>query len=162
MASAALLIGSLVFTGASTIIGNISASKQAQAQIDELERQKKRERLIAQEKKSDIAREEDREIGAMLAAQADTGATIGSLARFGGEIAGIAGLDIARIESNVQERNAARRAKQLSIAATTKSQILGNTLSFFGKALGAGSSFLKKAPKVEANKFKPTAQSGGE
>jgi hypothetical protein len=134
----------------STVMENIAAS-QAQrareqafeAQQDELIRQQERETEIAREAKSDSARDIDREIGVAIASSADTGATVASLSRLAGEIGGIGGLEIARIESNRMEANLARHAEATAslaeVKAAGKATGIGqfvNTISVFGKIAG--------------------------
>lgn len=143
--AAAALIASVAFGAMSTMAQNKGEAQAASAQVRELERQKKREREIGREQKSDIARAEDQAIGELIAAQSDTGATSVSIARLVGEQAGISGLDIARTESNVIEANRARRADQISVIKGTQNKILVNTLSFFGDTAGSIASF--KSPK---------------
>ena len=159
----AALVGAIAFGAAGTAIQNRATAKAASGQVDELTRQEQRERSIAREKKSDRAREADIALGTLIAAHADTGGTIASLARGAGEIGGITGLDTARIESNRKERARAIRSQQISIVHGARTKILGSTISFFAKSLGSVASF--KNPQTATTpkaKFKPTAQSGGE
>lgn len=150
MGPVGMLVASLAI---STVLGGVqaSAANKAEAQqqaarsqaakrkVSELERQQKEADLVAQEQKSDRARETDKQVAEMLALQADTGATGAAIARLGGEFAGIGGLDIARIESNRASGASARHAESISIIgekdaanAESRSRQSANTLKFFG------------------------------
>ncbi len=177
MATATILIASLAvstaMSGASMLMANRAANEQQRAaeeaavrQQEELKRQQDRADLVAQEEKSDIAREADRRIGEMLAFQADTGATTMGIARLAGDIGGIEGLDIARIESNRKEGQFARNAEGVAIndnviqrAKETRAANTGRFLSFVGGTASsvastfAGIDGLKKTtPKPPASK----------
>jgi hypothetical protein len=117
--------------------------RKVQREVEELARQQKRADEIAAEDKSDIAREFDIALGTLIAAGADGGVTSAALARAGAASGAVAGLDKARIESNRQEGQSARRADSIALieenqaaAATTKMAIANNTLNFFGNAVG--------------------------
>ena len=147
-------------------------NRQTEREVAELNRQKKREDEIAQEKKSDRAREYDIQLGTLRAAGADGGVTKAALARAGGAAGFIAGLDKARIESNRQEIASQKRAQQVALieetaAANSAAQARKrqNTLSFFGNAAGtffqnAYSSTQNPAPvsdhSVSLNRFGST------
>lgn len=151
MASMAMMAVSLAFSAMQTGAQNSALRKQqaardrtAQRQVEELKRQQERADLVAQEEKSDRAREMDIQLGTLIAAAADGGVTDAALARAGASSAAIAGLDTARIESNRQEEQSQRRADSISIIeenaaqrAQTRSQIKQNTLGFFGNAVGS-------------------------
>lgn len=160
--STAALVASVGFGALATAVGNKEAARGASAEVKELERQKIRQREIGREQKSDIKRAEDQAIGELIAAQADTGATTESISRLVGEQAGISGLDIARVESNVIESNMARRAEQVSVIKGTQNKILGNTLSFFGSAAGSVAASMAKAPAKapKSDKLKGTFEAG--
>ncbi len=151
MAEAAMMIGSIAMSALGTSQENNALKKQQQArnataarQVAEMERQKKRQDLIAQEEKSDRARLLYKEVGSLYAAGADGGVTQGALMRAAGATAAVAGLDTARIESNRQET--ANRLRSDSVAvlennsaqqAQTSQTINGNTIKFFGNAAGS-------------------------
>jgi len=122
-----------------------AADKQAAAQVEETKRLSKREGEIAQEKKSDRAKEMDIALGVLMAASGDGGRTEVGLGRLAGAVAGTSGLDIGRIESNRQEQQSQRRAQSTSIIEenlaqqkNTNSSIKSNTMSFFGSAMMSG------------------------
>lgn len=140
MATAAL-IASVAFGAAGSIVQGRATAEAASAQVQELERQERRERTIAREKKSDRAREADIALGTLMATHADTGATGAAIARGAGAIGGIEGLDIARIESNRRERAAAIRSQQISVVKGARNKILGSTISFFASSAGQVASF---------------------
>lgn len=149
MAAAAVMMGvSLLMGAAQTRAQNRALTKQQQArnrqvelQRAELLRQTERESEIAQEQKSDRARELDRVIGTAIAAAADGGRTPMSLAAVAGAEGAVAGLDIRRIESNRMEGARARRAESVAMleenraaADLTAQRQKTNTIGFFGKA----------------------------
>ena len=150
-----LFAASTIMSGMATRTQNRAARAQQNAsneavgrQLGELQRQEERELLIAQEEKSDRARELDIEMGQMLAQAADGGQTAATTARFAGAISGAAGLDKARIESNRIESAAQKRAMATSIIEENLAQqdqtnrnIQGNTMAFFGNAFSAGIKF---------------------
>jgi hypothetical protein len=176
MATAALLAVSLAVSvamgAAQMAAANKAANQQQKAaeeaavrKQEELARQQARADLVAQEEKSDAAREADIAIGTMLAGQADTGATVLGIARLAGGIGGIEGLDIARIESNRQEGQFARNAEGTALnanvksrAAATKAANTGRFLSFVGNSASAVAS---TAVGIDGLKSAPTPQSGG-
>ena len=149
MASAALLVGSLAMSALQTGAQNRAARQQqtaaneaTQRQVDELQRQTERDSEVAAEEKSDRARELDREVGSIVAAGADGGATNFNLAASGGAAGAVAGLDIARIESNRRERAESRFSSATSAVEEnkarqqqTKNTISSNNLSFFASAV---------------------------
>ncbi len=102
------------------IMGVISASQQSNAAQDvaereaaELERQKDEEKINERSKRSDRAREADRQFATMLVSMADNGgAGTGNAARFAGEIGFVSGIDLARISGNSISKRAALSAKQ--------------------------------------------------
>jgi hypothetical protein len=150
MAPAALLVVMVVAQAAQMIMQNKALSDEqdarndaAKRQNDELMRQRSRENAIAAAKKSDAARKADRELGTALTILGESGGTSASASRAAGEIGGILGLDIARIEGNRVERNEARRAQGISIIenadaanSAAASQKTANVFSFVGKAAG--------------------------
>src|SRR5690606_22709142 len=80
---------------------SMAAQQQANLEIEELDRQRKQESLIAQEKKADRVREADQKTASMVAALADVGgAGTVNESRFAEEIGFLEGLDLARIEGN--------------------------------------------------------------
>jgi hypothetical protein len=143
----------VVAMAAQTIMQNKAINDQQKArneaakrQNDELMRQRSRENQIAAAKKSDASRKADRELGSALTILGESGGTDASASRAAGEIGGILGLDIARIEGNRMERNEARRAQGISIieeadAANTAdaSRKTANMFGFVAKAAGAAS-----------------------
>lgn len=147
----------------SAIDKRISArNRQSKREVEEITRQQKRENEIAREKKSDRAREYDLQLGTLIAAGADGGATKASLARAGGAAGFVAGLDKARIESNRQEIQSQKRAQQIAILEETaaansadraaKSQ---NMLSFFGNVAGSAlqSAYTPTATTVSPKRY---------
>lgn len=152
----AMAAASIFMSAMSTMAQNSAINKQiaarnrqAEREVAELNRQKAREDEVAQEKKSDRAREYDIQLGTLRASSADGGVTKAALARAGGAAGFIAGLDKARIESNRQEIASQKRAQQVAIleetaAANSAAQARKrqNTLSFFGNAAG---SFMQSA-----------------
>ena len=152
---AAWLVGSTAMSAIGTSQQNKGLQKQQQArnataarQVAEMKRQKARQDLIAQEEKSDRARELDKQIGSLYAAGADGGVTQGALMRASGATGAVAGLDTARIESNRQETTNRLRSETISILennsaqqAQTSQTINGNTMKFFGNAAGSAFAF---------------------
>ena len=150
MAQIALMAASLAMSAMQTSAQNRAlkerqreADRQARREVQELERQQGREDEIAAEKKSDRAREMDIALGTIIATGADGGQTAAGVARLGGAAAAVAGLDIARTESNRVEAGEQRRAASVSILEenlasqrATKSAIKNNNMQFFGNAVG--------------------------
>jgi hypothetical protein len=141
MAQAAFLAQGL-FGAAGALVEGESAGQNARAKEKELRRQQIRETEIAREAKSDRAREADIALGTLLATHADTGATGEAIARGAGEIAGIAGLDKARIESNRQEAVSALQSARIQNVRQARLQALSAGISMFASvAGGAGKAF---------------------
>lgn len=159
--AAAALVASVAFGAMATMAQNKGAAQAAGRQVRELTRQQKRESEIGREKRADIKREEDRAIGEIIAAQADTGATTNSIALLASAESAIAGLNVARVTSNVDEANRARRAEQISIVKTTQNQILSNTISFFAQSAGAVASHKTPAKAAPKSAVRGTGPSGG-
>lgn len=133
MAQAAFMAAGGLTQALGRFAENASITEAAEARGTELARQAKRTGELAAEKRSDAAREGDRLFGAMLAAQADTGATVGSLSRFAGEIGGTTGLNKGRITSNQLETVGALRAESKAVGKEAHSKIVVKSLEFFGK-----------------------------
>ena len=150
MAQAAPMVLSLAFGAMQTRAQNKAISQriaareqQSQREVEEITRQQRREDEVAREKKSDRAREFDIQLGTLIASGADGGATKAALARAGAAAGFIAGLDKARMESNRQEGQSQKRARQIAIIEETaaansadRARQRENTLSFFGNAAG--------------------------
>jgi hypothetical protein len=124
------------------------ANQTAQRRVEELNRQQERADLVAQEEKSDRAREADIRIGQIIAASADGGMTVATAARMAASVAGIGGLNRARIESNRKEEAHARRSEQTSIieenfaqAKGARAQQRNNTIGFVSNTLSSVASF---------------------
>ncbi len=129
------------------IMGVMAAGQQASAaqevadrEVAELERQKEEEEINERSKRSDRAREADREFATMIVSMADNGgAGTGNAARFAGEIGFISGIDLARISGNSIGRRAAMTAKQHAATARADniaSQSSGNAFSAILRAAG--------------------------
>lgn len=154
MAPAAILVVMVVAMAAQMIMQNKALADEASArneaakrQNEELMRQRQRENEIAAAKKSDAARKADRELASTLTILGEQGGGEGASARAAGEVGGILGLDIARIEGNRRERNEARRSQGIAIVAdakantkAAKTKAIGNVFSFVGKSAGAAAS----------------------
>lgn len=163
---AAFLVASLAFKAIQTGAQNRAIEQQQEArnlqvqrEIDELERQQERENEIARERKSDRARELDRAVGTIIAAGADSGATPLAVAAQAGAEGAVAGLDFARIESNRQEGQSARRSASISAIEENRAQAnqarqrqRANTIGFFGSAAStvAGFNFASSASGAAA------------
>jgi formate dehydrogenase assembly factor FdhD len=162
MAQAAFLAQGF-FGGASALLAGESAGQNARAKEKELRRQQIRETEIAREKKSDIARETDIEIGTLLAASADTGQTTAGIARGTGEIAGIAGLDKARVESNRQEIVASLQIARQQNVRQARLVALSSMLNMFGAvAGGAGqAASIQKPGEVPSGRQSTSGKVGG-
>ena len=140
----------LVFSGLATKAKNEAVSNRIMArklserlQIEELERQKELDIVIAAERQSDLQRQFDSQV-ATLRAATEGGATVASLAKQAAHRAGIKGLNEARALQNYREDytqgSAAQRAlKQEVYAANMADQNIGwqSSLSFFGDVAGA-------------------------
>ena len=155
MSGMEMMIGSIAMSALGASQQNKALQKQQQArnataarQVAEMKRQKARQDLIAQEEKSDRARELDKQIGSLYAAGADGGVTQGALMRASGATGAVAGVDTARIESNRQETTNRLRSETISILennsaqqAQTSQTINGNTMKFFANAAGSAFDF---------------------
>jgi hypothetical protein len=151
MAPAVLLVVMIASMAVQMLMANKAARDQqnareaaAKRQNTELQRQRERNNRIAAAKKSDAARVADREIGSAIAVLGDRGGTEGTLGRKAGDIGGILGIDIARIEGNRVEENESRRFSAISVneevkaaGRATNTQQVSNLVGFFGKAAGA-------------------------
>ena len=151
MGSMVMMVASIAMSAMETASKNsalerkqAAADKQAAAQVEELKRITGREDEIAQEKKSDRAKEMDISLGVLMAASADGGRTEAGLGRLAGAVAGTSGMDIGRIESNRQEQKSQRRSQSVSMIEEnfaqqqgTNKEIANNTMSFFGNAVGS-------------------------
>lgn len=77
-----------------------AAAANYQLQSEELTRRQKEENRLAAEKKSDVIRKADQQLGAVRTAQAEMGASPVSFMRLFSEVGGVEGLDLSRIEGN--------------------------------------------------------------
>lgn len=154
MMAASLAFGGLQMMGQNNALEAQQAQRDetARRQIEELARQQERADQVAAEEKSEVAREFDLAMGTLIAAGADGGVTSAGLARSGGAAGAVAGLDMARIESNRQEGQSARRADGLSTISENSAQrkatqmsITNNTIGFFGNAAGTVSNYAYRA-----------------
>jgi hypothetical protein len=151
MAPAVLLVVMIAAMAVQMLMANKAARDQqnareaaAKRQNTELQRQRESNNRIAAAKKSDAARVADREIGSAIAVLGDRGGTEGTLGRKAGDIGGILGIDIARIEGNRVEENESRRFSAISVneevkaaGRATNTEQVSNLVGFFGKAAGA-------------------------
>ena len=152
MAMAAMMVASVAMSALQTRAQNKALKSEQRAadeatarQVNELKRVAAREDDIADEQKSDRAKVLCRDLGSIVAAGADSGVTAMGMAASAGAAGAVAGLDLARIESNRQESRSARRAESVSRIegnqarrAQTKSKIKSNNIAFFGKVVGVG------------------------
>ena len=177
MAPAVILVVMVVAMAAQMIMENKALSDAATArneaarrQNEELMRQRKRENEVTQAKKSDAARKADRELASSLTILGETGGGAGAIGRAAGEVGGILGLDIARIEGNRNENNQARRSQGVAIIADAKafqkqakSKAIGNIFGFIGdtagavagSGLGGASTAAPTGSKIGASTFGP-------
>lgn len=156
MAQAAFLAQG-IFGAAGAAVEGVSAAQNARAKEKELRRQQVRETEIAREKKSDRARETDIALGTLMAMHADTGATGEAIARGAGEIAGVAGLDVARIESNRIEAVNSLQAARTQNVKQARLQALSAGISMFSSLAGGAG----KALSVPTPETKPIPKSKG-
>lgn len=170
--------------GAQTRSQNTAAIVQQEArdetagrQVEELHRQQGRADDISSEEKSDIVREYDMAVGALIASSADGGVTQLALARAIGAEGGMAALDIARIEGNRSEGQSQRRAESISIMSEnnaqgnqTKANVADNTMSLYANTAGSllkadwdfGSATASPPPPAPIPKFKFSGPQAGE
>jgi hypothetical protein len=149
-----LLIAGAIAGGVSTVVSTVGAVNEAEAEAERLYQQEVELNKIAAAEASDAAREADKKAAAAIAAMEAIGG-FGSYndTRLQLEMAGLKGLDLARIESN-RARQAANllSARKSALAAgqnaifTGIGQLAGTTLSYYG-----GKSILQadKVKKVE-------------
>ena len=144
-----------------------AAGQQADAEVRELERQKEEEALNARAKRSDRAREADKQMGAMIAAMADNGgAGTGNASQFAGEIGFMAGVDKARITGNsvsrinsLSSKQTAAKARGDNAATTAAGNMFSSILSAAG---GISTTISKKNARASAiKKQKATATAPG-
>ena len=137
MAIGAILATALSF--ASSLTEQSAIEDQAEAQQDELTRQQEETNLRAQEDRSDRALEADRASSASLAAmEVIGGAGSANDVRLGAEIAGNAGVDLARIEGNRRREVGALQSEKKSSAQKANANIQASQLKFLGTAASAG------------------------
>ena len=159
MGAAALLAGQLGFAFLSSIQEQSAIEQQVKDAQKELTRQQQEANLIAQEEKSDRARAADRQFAsAMVALETAGGAGSQNEARFGAEIAGNAGLDLARIEGNRRREVSALQSEKRAVRQKGRGAIRRSQAQFLSSALGAGGqafslSEQNKAQEDEARRF---------
>lgn len=160
MATAALMGASIGANALGTIFGNIQRSKEAKAAMEEQRRQQLRMQEQARESRSDIARQTDREVATALATAADGGGTPASAARLGAAIAGIGGLSLGRVDSNLMEAMAASRAEQKSIRRQTKAANILSVIKFVGDSAGQVAAYQSLKPATKTPTVKAGAPTG--
>lgn len=144
-------------------------NRETELQREELRRRKERADEIAREEKADLRRKTDRDIATVLAAGADGGVTAAALARQVVAIAGVAGLERARVESNRQEAHAARTSKGIAIVEEARAanqaardKKTGIALDFFGNAAGtfaeSGGFNISSTSRATNQSFQPSKQ----
>ena len=139
MATGALLAAVVVVAFLQARAEQEAISDQAEAQQEELTRQQGVANEIAQEDKSVLAAEADRQASsALVAMEVIGGAGSANDIRLQGEIGGVAGLDLARIEGNRRREIAARQSEKKSVTLRAKAGIKASQFKFFATAASAG------------------------
>lgn len=135
----ALLVGSLASGLLSSMQGQSATQEAAAAEQDELRRQQEEANKRAAEDKSDRALEGDKAAAAATVAMAEVGGA-GSLndSRKQAEIAGLTGLDLARLEGNRTRKIGSLVAAQKSVRQKASAEITAARGKFFGDALSIG------------------------
>ena len=162
-----LIIASVALSGIQMMAQNAAlddqaeaAREQANAEIEELDRQRHEEAKVAQEKKADRVRQADKEVASLVVAMADRGGAGGTNEdRLVGEVGGYEGLDLARIEGNKHRKieslhasQIAARNRALNIGDTISGKKTANFLGFLGGAAAAGVVHAKASAAAEAAK----------
>ncbi len=122
----------------------------------ELTRQQEQVNVQAGERKSDTARRADADFALMIVSMADGGGAGGvNQLRFGADIGGIEGIDLARIEGNRRRQVESIQSRKEGSTIRTRSRIKanvskgrGNILSFLGGAASSAASFGGSATKT--------------
>lgn len=133
----------LIASVASGFLGSMQEQagikEQAEAQQEELRRQQEEANRQAAEEKSDLALEMDKRLASARAAMEAIGG-FGSVndERAQAEIAGLKGLDLARIEGNRSRQVDALKAAQRSVRKKAKASIIQSQSAFLSSALSAG------------------------
>lgn len=168
---ATITVAGLVLSAVTSFAGiaqaNASAKAQAKAQEqnlafkqEEATRQQRRVNEIAKEKKSDVIRRAESELGTVRAMVGDVGGGGNSLVRLLGEIGATEGLDLSRIEGNrsedIESLQASKKSASLEYSnnlATIYSQkqaaITGEVFGFIGSGLQIGASYYDRNVQKE-------------
>ncbi len=133
------LLASLGASLLGTIQEQSGIADQAEAQQAELLRQEELANVQAAEDKSDTALRMDKAMASARAAMEAIGG-FGSIndERAQAEIAGVKGLDLARIENNRKNKTASIRASAAAVRAKAQGAIDKASFDFLGDALGVG------------------------
>lgn len=145
-----------------TSAANSAAQQQAQAQQAELARQSKEENRIANEERSDRAREADKEFASFLARGASTGGALGtiSMTRGAQEIGFIEGIDLARIEGNRVARQGAIGARSATVARGARRAAKTSRVNQFANLVGGAGQVLSIKTAADARKVQRTIAEG--
>lgn len=142
MGTAALLLAQVGFSFLSSMQEQSAIKDQANAAQNELTRQQKEANLQAAEEKSERARAADKQFAsAIVAMEAIGGAGSQNEQQALGEIAGNAGLDLARIEGNRRRQVSALQAEKRSVRDKAKGAIKQSQAKFLSSALQAGGDY---------------------
>jgi len=156
-------LAAFALTAVQTVSSIRGAQQQAEAADKEAARQQGEANLQAQSEKSDRQAQADRELSSMLVAfEAAGGAGSANVTRAAGDIGGVAGLDLARIEANRRNRVASLQSEKKSAAQKAKASITGALVSGAGQAFSiAGKEDLFAADKEISSGFVDTRGGGG-
>lgn len=151
MGVSVLLLASLGTSLLGTIQQQEGIAAQAEAQQAELLRQEELANVQAAEDKSDTALRMDKAAARVRAAMEAIGG-FGSIndERSQAEIAGLKGLNLARIESNRLNKTAGIRASAAAVRAKSQGAIDSASFAFLGTALGTAGAFGLRAEEAAA------------
>ncbi len=156
-----LLLASLGTSLLGTIQQQSGIAAQAEAQQAELLRQEELANVQAAEDKSDTALRMDKAMARARAAMEAIGG-FGSIndERAQAEIAGLKGLDLARIENNRENKTASIRANAASVRARAQGAIDKASFDFLGSALGTAGAFALRSEQAAAEEERNNALRG--
>ena len=171
-----LAIGSMATTAVSTFVSMGQAESQSEAReaaarrtrearYTEATRRQEETNRVAQEKKSDVIRQAEAELGALRVAGGETGATPGSMTRMIAELGAVEGIDLGRIEKNrksdvaklQQDKKNASTAYTNTVTEaynTAASETTNAVLGFAGSALQIGTDYHRRQEDLDIRRNK--------
>ncbi len=146
-----LRAGQVGFSLLSSLQEQAAVAQQNKDAQKELTRQQKEVNRQAAEEKSDRVRKADRQFAsAIVALEAAGGAGSQTEERFGTEIAGNAGLDLARIEGNRRRAVSSLQAEKRAVRKKARGAIQRSQAEFLSSALSFGAQEFQRQEDAKA------------